>query len=420
MADRTRRWTPSRARVDPVLLLEQFAMSRDRDVMPVRYTEMARSPFAFNRGAAVIMASDLASEATSGLRVQLCGDAHVCNFGVFLNAADTPGFDIREFDETLPGPWEWDVKRLAVSLEIARRRGSDSVAARRRIVRASVDAYAAAMKRHAEEGYLQILYGGVAPPRLELHLDRDRPDTVDRRVKSRPRLLTNSPSVDRIHDAMPADEAALLFGRTLLDLEVYKRTLGDDRRTVLERHELRDVAFELGDIPTMGLHSKLLLLVETGTDEPLLLEVREAQRSILEAYAGRSRYGQAGRRVVEGMRLIKTHTDALAGAMRRPAMDGTLRDYYVRQWTRPVSIWDVERISPGELRRLGEACAMLLARAHALSGDRVAIARYLGSSSTFTDAVENFASSYADQNLRDYESFLAAVDRGRIIVRRAA
>lgn len=400
-------------------------MSRDRDVMPLRYAEMARSPLAFNRGSDMIMASDLALGPISGLRAQLCGDAHVCNFGIFLNAADAAVFDFRDFDETLPGPWEWDVERLLVSLEVAAREAHAGVAARRHIVGAAVGAYVDAMRMFAGAPYLKVLYSRVPPPDLEQAAGGSPQDSIglsplDRRAPKAPRMLTSPPQFNRIDDLMPGDEAALVFGQTLVDLAAYERTLGDDRKFVLDRYELRDMATELGDIPAIGLHTNLLLMVEKETARPLLLQLREARRSILEAFAGRSRYPHSGRRVLEGMRLIKSQVDVLLGAVRAPATEGPVRDYYVRQRPRPAGPWEPERLAPAELRALGQACATLLARAHALSGDRVAIARYLGSAIDFTGAMENFASSYADQNLRDYESFLSAVEHGRIIVRRAA
>ena len=393
-------------------------MSRDRDVMPVRFAEMTTSPLAFNRGSDMIMASDLALGHVSGLRAQLCGDAHVSNFGLFLNAAETAVFDLHDFDETLPGPWEWDVKRLAVSLEVAARESPATAVMRRNIVRAAIDAYAATMRTFAGAPYLKVLYSRVPPPRIGSAVAQTEP--LDRRARRAPRMLTSPPQFNRIDDLMPADEAALVFGQTVLDLAAYERTLADDRKSMLDRFELRDMATELGDIPSIGLHTNLLLMVEKETARPLLLQLREARRSILEALAGRSRYPQAGRRVVEGMRLIKSQVDVLLGAVRAPATDGTVRDYYVRQWPRPAEIWEPDRLPAPELRALGQACATFLARAHALSGDRVAIASYVGSSIAFPDAIETFATSYADQNLRDYESFLAAVERGRIIVRNAA
>jgi uncharacterized protein (DUF2252 family) len=395
-------------------------MSLDRDVMPVRYAETARSPLAFNRGSGVIMAADLAHGQVSGLRAQLCGDAHVSNFGLFSNPAGKPVFDIADFDETLPGPWEWDVKRLAVSLEVAARQATGTTTPRGHVVRKSVDAYASAMRRYARTPYLEVLYGRVPSPHIDLPASGGGFEPLDRRAKGGPRLLTKPPRFHRIDDLMPSDEAALVFGQTRVDVDSYKRTLADDRKAMLDRYELRDIASELADIPAMGLRTHVLLMVETETAQPLLLQLREARHAIFEPFAGRSRYSQAGHRVIEGMRLISSRADVLLGWMRGQSTEGTMRDYYVRQWPRPANLPNLDRITMTELRALGQACATLLARAHAVSGDRVAIARYLGSSTAFTDAVETFASAYADQNLRDYESFLSAVDRGRIIVRRAA
>lgn len=411
---------PPSDRTDPLLLLERYAMSRDRDVMPVRFAAMSTSPLAFNHGSGVIMASDLARGPVSGLRAQLYGDAHVCNFGLFANPATRPVFDVHAFDETLPGPWEWDVKRLAVSLEVAARGSAGAPAARIHVVRASLDAYASAMKKYAGAPYLEILYSRVPAPHIGQPAPADELGPLDRRARGRPRMLTNPPRYQRIDDMMPRDEAALVFGQTLLDLAAYRRALTDDRKAMLDRHELRDIASELGDIPTMGLRSNILLLVERETAHPLLLQFREARHAILEPFAGRSSYAQAGRRVVEGMRLIQGQGDVFLGAARGRATDGNVRDFYLRQWPRPITMPDLDRLSLGELRAFGQACATLVARAHAVSGDRLAIARSLGASTAFTDTMEAFASSYADQNLRDYESFLSAVDRGRIIVRKAA
>jgi uncharacterized protein (DUF2252 family) len=413
--ERLGEWHAPAGRANPVTLLENQGFTRERDLLPLRFGQMLTSPLAFYQGAAAVMAADLARTPSSGFRAQISGDANICNFVGYDSAQRRTVFDLKDFDETLAGPWEWDVKRLAASVEIAGREMCISEQQRRRSVRAAAAAYQAAMREFAELDYLDVWYARPDPPRMQ-----QRGPTSHKLVLSsggEVRFRSMPPSIQRLDELMPADEAALHVTATMNHIRAYTQSLTDDRRLILEQFDWRDMARRIGSIGSIGIQTTLVLFTGRESRRPLVLQVKEAGPSALEPYASPSPYVRHGRRVVEGQRLMQTSDDVLLGWVRGSYVDGTVRDYYVRQ------IWDsklvpgVESTSPAGLRALGEACARILARAHALTTSRVAVAAYLGQNDRFPAAMDQFAVAYADQNERDRAELEAAAAARRVIVR---
>jgi uncharacterized protein (DUF2252 family) len=430
-------FTPRPDRPDPLSLLEGQGLTRIPELLPIRYGRMASSPFAFFRGAALPMASDLARTPRSGMTVQVCGDAHLANFGAFASPERNLVFDVNDFDETLPGPWEWDVKRLATSLEIAGRANDYSTKARGRIVLAAVAAYRRAMRSFADMDALAVWYARADLLRLaaipSVSLDKRERKTVERdaakartrdnlgalgrfadvsdgvaRLKAQPPLVV--PLRDLLSD--PAEERAT--EESLRDMvAVYREVLEPERRVLLDRYRLVDIARKVVGVGSVGTRSWMLLFLEDGS-EPLFLQAKEAGPSVLEAFVGASEFANSGERVVVGQRLMQAASDIFLGWVRVTGIDGQQRDFYVRQlrdWKESV---DIDTMQPEGMLTYGEVCGWTLARAHARSGDRVALAAYLGSSDAFDVAVREFAGSYADQNERDHQSLVDAIASGRI------
>jgi uncharacterized protein (DUF2252 family) len=424
---------------DPLGLLEEQATSRVAELVPIRYGRMLTSPFAFYRGAALIMAADLARTPSSGLRVQLCGDAHLSNFGVFGSPERNLVFDINDFDETAPGPWEWDVKRLAASFAIAARENGFSAAQRRTIALATVRAYREAMAEFAGMTNLQVWYStlpveqavreftaGTDPKRLKkakANIAKWRTkdsmhafEKLTHLVDGEPRIISDPPLIVPIDDLLPDDadrEAMTDEVRALIGS--YRRTLESDRRHLLEMFRLVDLARKVVGVGSVGTRAWIALFLGVDDGDPLFLQIKEAQRSVLEQFAGKSEYKNCGQRVVAGQRLMQATSDIFLGWQRTSAgTDGDKRDYYVRQlkdWKGSVAF---EALSPTGAAAYGRACGWTLARAHARSGDRIAIAGYLGSGDVFDQALAAFAETYADQNQRDYDALKQAVRSGRI------
>jgi uncharacterized protein (DUF2252 family) len=430
-------FTAGSDRTDPVSLLEGQGLMRVPELLPIRYGRMASSAFAFFRGAALPMASDLARTPRSGLTVQACGDAHLANFGGFASPERHLVFDINDFDETLPGPWEWDVKRLATSLEIAGRANDYPSKNRRGIVQAAVAAYRQAMRGFADMDALQVWYAHVDIARIEaitsVSLRGHQRKTLARgAAKARTkdnmgalgrfaavrdgvlRLNAEPPLVVPIRDLLvdPAEAGATEDALRQL-LRAYGETLNPERRVLLDRYHLVDMARKVVGVGSVGTRSWMLLLLEDGR-HPLFLQAKEAGPSVLEAFIGASEYDNSGERVVVGQRLMQAVGDIFLGWVRVPGFDGKRRDFYIRQLRDWKGSAEIETMLPEGMHAYGQVCGWTLARAHARSGDRIAIAAYLGGGPAFDVAVREFAESYADQNERDHQSLLDAIAAGRI------
>jgi uncharacterized protein (DUF2252 family) len=428
-------WEPAGDRPDPVGVLQEQAVTRVPELVPIRHARMLASPFAFYRGAAAIMAADLAATPNSGIRVQCCGDAHLANFGGFAAPDRTMVFDVNDFDETLPGPWEWDVKRLAASFEIAARSREFGEKVRARIVRETVRAYRDAMGEYSKTRNLDLWYLRLdqasmlerwrtkvpqsAIKRMDKNLAKARnrdslgafaklTGVVDGRV----RIVSNPPLVVRFEELMGDNDAEEM--RALLHewYRRYRRSLQPDRRHLLETFELVDFARKVVGVGSVGTRSWIALLVGRDGGDPLFLQIKEAEASVLEPYVRKGEYPHHGRRVVEGQRLMQSASDIFLGWDRATGVDGKARDFYVRQlWDGKLSA-DIDAMEPAVLSVYGEMCGSTLARAHARSGDRIAISSYLGNGDVFDRAIASFAAAYADQNDRDYESVAAAAKAG--------
>jgi uncharacterized protein (DUF2252 family) len=430
---------PPPDRPDPIALLEEQGKSRVPELVPVRYGRMMVSPFTFFRGAALPMASDLAATPVSGLAVQACGDAHLSNFGLFGSAERRLVFDVNDFDETLPGPWEWDVKRLAASLEVAARGNEFTGKQRREIVTAAVARYRQAMRSFAGMTNLEVWYAHMDMDQMRAQFDaqlrprqrkvvdkglakartRDSMEEVaklTRVVDGQPRIIAEPPLLVPIDDLIPEQTDRAAFEEQVSGLIAkYRRTLETDRRFLLEQFKFADLARKVVGVGSVGTRCWIVLMLGRDDADPLFLQVKEAEASVLSRFVGASKYTSQGQRVVAGQRLMQASSDIFLGWQRTEAgLDGRQRDFYVRQlrdWKYSV---DIETMVPRGLRMYGELCGWTLARAHARSGDRIAIAAYLGGSDVFDRAITQFAAAYADQNERDHKSLVAAVKSGRI------
>ena len=430
---------PPSDRPDPIGLLEQQAKTRVPELVPVRYGRMMVSPFTYYRGAALPMASDLATTPVSGLAVQACGDAHLSNFGIFGSAERRLMFDVNDFDETLPGPWEWDVKRLAASLEVAGRDNALSPKQRREIVTAAVTRYRQAMRQFAAMTNLDVWYAHADMNELRADLDaqlraRQRKmvdqslakartrDSIEQLAKltqmvdGRPRIISDPPVLVPIDELVPGEtDRADLEGQLTDLLAKYQRTLETDRRYLLQQFEFCDMARKVVGVGSVGTRCWIVLMLGRDESDPLFLQVKEAEASVLSRFVGASKFTNQGQRVVAGQRLMQAASDIFLGWQRNEAgLDGRARDFYVRQlrdWKFSV---EIGTLRPEGLRMYAELCGWTLARAHARSGDRIAIAAYLGGSDVFDRAVAQFAVAYADQNERDHQALVDAVKSGRI------
>jgi uncharacterized protein (DUF2252 family) len=433
-------WAPAADRADPIDLLEEQAKSRLPELVPIRYGRMAASPFAFFRGAAYLMASDLATTPCSGIAAQLCGDAHLSNFGGFAGPARRLLFDLNDFDETLSGPWEWDVKRLAASLVVVGRERDFSPRERRRIATAAVRSYREAIRRFAKMRNLDVWYSRVESETILAavrdRLDRERLKRVERNVEKarrkdslrafsklthmhngEPRLTSDPPLI------VPIDELiaeAGLGDREDVDRRIhklfraYRGTLRGELRHLAESYRYLDIARKVVGVGSVGTRAWIVLLLGRDVEDPLFLQVKEAQRSVLEPFARPSGFKNQGQRVVEGQRLMQAAGDIMLGWLRNVGPDGEERDFYIRQlWDWKASA-DVDAMDPTALELYGELCGRTLARAHARSGDRIAIGAYLGGGSRFDAAIGDFAETYAEQNERDHRALVDAVSAGRV------
>jgi uncharacterized protein (DUF2252 family) len=434
---------PPPDRPDPIALLQEQAKTRVPDLVPVRYGRMMVSPFAYYRGAALPMASDLATTPVSGLPVQACGDAHLFNFGVFGSAERRLVFDVNDFDETLPGPWEWDVKRLAASMEVAARGNGFRGKKRRQIVAYTVGAYRQAMRSFAGMGDLDVWYARAdmdelraqyedqlkARQRKALDKDLAKARTRDsmqevtkltRMVDGRPRIISDPPLIVPMDEVLPGKTDRNAFEAQIADLIAsYRRSLEADRRYLLEQYEFTDSARKVVGVGSVGTRCWIILLHGRDQSDPLFLQVKEAEQSVLSRFVGATTFANQGQRVVTGQRLMQASSDIFVGWQRAAAgPDVEERDFYVRQLRDWKGSADVEDMVPRTMRRYGQLCGWTLARAHARSGDRIAIAAYLGASDTFDQAVIEFAGAYADQNEKDHQALVAAAASGRITAER--
>ena len=430
-------WEPAPRRRDPVDLLEEQAQTRLPELGRIRYGRMLVSPFSFFRGSAYLMAADLADGPRTGLHAQLCGDAHLANFGIFAAPDRRLVFSINDFDETLPGPFEWDVKRLAASFAVAGRdRGFDD-ASRRSIVTAAVREYREAIARFAGMRNIDVWYTrlDVAGIRKRLgeavsnkQLKRFRASVADVRTKDSLRALAklcdtvdgelrivgNPPLVTPIEDVLPGAEREHLEDVVRRMIRTYRRTLPHDRRHLLESYRYVHAARKVVGVGSVGTRTWILLMVGRDGSDPLFLQFKEAQTSVLEPFLGKSRYAQHGQRVVEGQRMMQAAPDIMLGWERILTIDGQHRDFYIRQLWDAKGSAEIESMDPSGLKSYGRICGWTLARAHARSGDRIAIAAYLGGGDAFDRAMAEFAELYADQNDRDYRALQEAAASGRV------
>ncbi len=434
-------WEPWVERPDPVALLEEQAKSRVPELVPIRHGRMMASPFAFFRGAAYVMASDLASTPRSGLRVQLCGDAHLANFGGFASPERDFVFDLNDFDETLPGPWEWDVKRLAASIAIAGRGRGFTERQRRNTVRSTVCAYREAIREFASMRNLDIWYTGLdsgaliarfgsqaSPQQLrrvgkmaQKARTKDSARAFERlaqEVDGAARIVSDPPLIVRVEDLLPKARAREFEESVRTLLGAYRATLPRDRRHLFARYRFVDLARKVVGVGSVGTRAWVVLMLGRDDGDPLFLQCKEAQPSVLEPFLGRSEFDNHGRRVVEGQRLMQAASDILLGWLRATGIDGEERDFYVRQLWDWKSSADVDTMAPSTMALYGRICGWTLARAHARSGDCIAIGSYLGRNDAFDRAIEDFAEVYADQNERDHRALVDAVKSGRLSAER--
>ncbi|MGO9080017.1 MAG: DUF2252 domain-containing protein [Streptosporangiaceae bacterium] len=425
-------------RPDPVGLLEGQAASRVPDLVPVRYGRMLASPFSYFRGAALPMASDLSLTPTTGLRVQVCGDAHLSNFGLFASPERRLVFSLNDFDETLPGPWEWDVKRMAASFEIAVREDGIPARKRRDIVLAGAAAYRQAMLGFAAMNTLDVWYahfdvdaaeaqiedqlGSAERKRIRKALARARTRNSSQAlgklaemVDGRPRIISDPPLLVPVSEFYPAGiSQEELVGRMRELMRSYARSITPSRRALLREFEFVDMARKVVGVGSVGTSCWVVLMQGRDAADPLVLQVKEAQRSVLCDYAGVSKINSEGERVVVGQRMMQAVSDIFLGWVRTAGFDGQRRDFYVRQFRDWKLSLDIATLRPRGLWLYSQLCGWTLARAHARSGDRIALAGYLGRSDVFEQAIADFAAAYADQNERDYAALAAAAASGRI------
>jgi uncharacterized protein (DUF2252 family) len=430
-------WGETAYRVDPITLLEEQAHTRLQELVPIRYGRMMTSPFAFYRGAAYIMASDLASTPRSGLKVQACGDAHLSNFGIFASPERDLVFDLNDFDETLPAPWEWDLKRLAASFVVATRERGFEEHLRRSLVLTAVGEYRDAMRSFAEMRNLEVWYSkldftevlGVVSKndtkmaeRIQKELARFRAKDNMRAfeklavsTKGQPRIVSDPPLIVPLTELVPEDEREDLMELLQVIIRTYRRSLPGERRRFVESYHLVDAARKVVGVGSVGTRAHVALMLGRDESDPLFLQFKEAGDSVLAPFAGRSLFRSQGQRVVEGQRLMQATGDILLGWVRTKGLDGVDRDYYVRQlWDAKGSV-DTAKMRPEGFQLYAKLCGWTLARAHARSGDRIAIASYMGKGDKFDRAISDFAEAYADQNERDYAALLAAVESGRVV-----
>jgi uncharacterized protein (DUF2252 family) len=428
-------WDPSANRSDPIDLLEEQARTRIPELVPIRHGRMLVSPFTYYRGAALPMAADLASTPNSGLTVQLCGDAHLSNFGIFGSPERHLFFDVNDFDETAPGPWEWDVKRLAASLEVAGRENGFSRKERRNIVRRAARSYRETMRELADMSMLEVWYAHLDMdellPRFQSLIDPDKTpgvwhaiakarahdslqafEKLCRAMDGEPRIVHNPPLIVPVEEFVAGVDSDVLLETLHKIIRSYKHTLGPNQRHLLEEYRFVHLARKVVGVGSVGTDAWIMLLLDAH-GSPLLLQIKEAEASVLEQFTSKSEFSNHGQRVVAGQRLMQAASDIFLG-WERFTWEGRERDYYIRQLRDWKGTADIEGMTPAGMRLWGRMCAWNLARGHARSGDGIAIASYLGRSDVFDQAIADFSIAYADQNEGDYLAMQEAVRNGRL------
>jgi uncharacterized protein (DUF2252 family) len=428
---------PPSTRADPVELLERQAKTRVPELVPIRYGRMLVSPFTFYRGAASIMAHDLAATPRSGLTVQCCGDAHLSNFGVFASPERVLVFDINDFDETLPGPWEWDIKRLAVSMLIAARSNGFRAKQQERIVLDTVARYRTAMTAFAGMKNLDVWYAHLdIESVLQDYGSQFKPKAVKRTEKAlakartkdsmtafsklthvvdgKARIVDESPLIVPIDQLATGREREEMFEALQQQLRGYRNSLDFDRRVLLESFELTDFARKVVGVGSVGTRAWIALMLGRDGGDPLFLQMKEADASVMEEFLGPSQFSNHGERVVVGQRLMQATGDIFLGWLHESELDDEPRDYYARQLKDWKGSAEIEQMDPKGMATYGKLCGWTLARAHARTGDRIAIAAYLGKSDSFDRAIVEFSNAYAEQNERDYRALTEAVNSGRV------
>jgi uncharacterized protein (DUF2252 family) len=431
-------WEPPPHRPDPVDLLEEQAQTRVPELVPIRYGRMLVSPFTFYRGAAYLMASDLSGGPRTGLHAQLCGDAHLSNFGIFAAPDRRLVFAINDFDETLPGPFEWDVKRLIASFAVAGRdRGFDE-RTRARINAGVARSYREAIRQFASMRNLDLWYAridvedrirdfnasatDVQRKRLEKNLTKSRTkdslkafSKLTETVDGETRIVSDPPLLVPVEALAGPEQADTLVETFQSLLRAYRQSLPNDRRHLLEQFRYVHAARKVVGVGSVGTRAWVVLMLGRDDGDPLFLQAKEAQPSVLEPFLGKSKFKNCGQRVVEGQRLMQAASDILLGWLHAVGLDGMERDFYLRQ------LWDakgsalVEELEEDAMAKYGALCGWTLAQAHARSGDAIAIASYLGSGEVFDNAMATFAELYADQNELDYAALKEAVESGRVV-----
>jgi uncharacterized protein (DUF2252 family) len=430
-------WEPAARRRDPVKVLEDQAKSRVQELVPIRYGRMLASPFTFYRGAAAIMAMDLAKTPDSGLRVQACGDAHLSNFGVFAAPDRRLVLDVNDFDETLPGPWEWDLKRLAASFEIAGRDRNFTPKETRRAVLRTVRAYREAIQEFAKMRNLDVWYARLDVDTLLADLAKVAKkkqmkavrknvkkagkknslrafDRLVHEVDGEPRIISDPPLLVPAGELVSKDQQQALEEGIIELLGRYRESLEGDRRHLFDGFRFVEMARKVVGVGSVGTRAWVVLMMGRDGQDPLFLQAKEAEASVLERYVGESEFGNHGERVVEGQWLMQAASDVLLGWLPAIGLDDGKRDFYVRQlWDGKRSV-EIETLPPEGLEIYGRVCGWALARAHARSGDRIAIGAYLGKGDSFDNAIADFSARYADQNELDYAALADAAKSGRV------
>jgi uncharacterized protein (DUF2252 family) len=430
-------WAPATGRPDALSILERQELVRVPDLVPIRHGRMAASAFAYYRGAAAVMASDLASEPRTGLDVQLCGDAHLVNFGGFAAPDRNLVFDVNDFDETLPGPFEWDVKRLAASLEIAARDRDLRRSLRQEVVAAGARAYRLAIREFAGMRMLDIWYSRLDVAGMESRWGNEASkETIEntQRIAAKAERKDQLKAFDKLTQVddgtvrfvsdppllVPMSELAAGIEVDYVEetvrkaLRSYRKTLAGDRRHLLDSYRFVDLARKVVGVGSVGTRCWVALLLGRDEHDPLFIQIKEAEASVLEPHLRKSEYANHGQRVVEGQRLMQAASDILLGWDTVEGLDGENRDYYMRQlWDWKASV-DIATMPPENLSIYAQICGWTLARAHARSGDATAIGAYLGGGDVFDRAIVDFAAAYAEQNDLDHRQLVDAIRSGKV------